>query len=102
MRHKLGSAKAALGSLTPVNTESRSSSSIERSGTIDYRENLAFLEEDWSNSSQQLLGTPSSFSSSILLDMCRCCGRADCENLEYFTRKMKKLESDTRLAAGKT
>jgi hypothetical protein len=100
MRHKLNSTKAATGPLPPVNKESRSSSTMERSSTFDFRENLALLEEDWSNSSQQT-GTASSFSSSILLDMCRCCGRADCENLEYYTRTIKKLESDTRLAAGK-
>jgi hypothetical protein len=96
MRHKLSTTKAAAGSLPPVSTESRSSSLMERSGTFDYRENLALLEEDWSNSSQQ---QPSSFNSSIL-DICRCCGRGDCENIEYYTRTIKKLESDTRLAAG--
>lgn len=71
----------------------------ERSSTLDYyQHNLAILEEDWTN--QQQLSTPSSISSS-LFDMCRCCGRQDCDNLEYFNRTMKKLESDTRLAAGK-
>lgn len=43
-----------------------------------------------------LLDTPSSISSSIY-ENCRCCGKTDCDNLELI----KKLESDTRLAAGK-
>jgi hypothetical protein len=84
--------------LLPVDIESRSQLT-ERSSTLEYQHNLAILEEDWQNSQQQL-GTPSSVSSS-LFDICRCCGRQDCENLEYFNRMMKKLESDTRLAAGK-
>lgn len=45
----------------------------------------------------QLLDTPSS----SIYEVCQCCGRPDCENLDYFTQLIKKLESDTRLAAGK-
>lgn len=61
---------------------------------------LSILDEDWSNSQQLVLGTPSSVSSS-LFEVCRCCSRQNCENLEYYNRTIKKLESDTRLAAGK-
>ncbi|KAG2194232.1 hypothetical protein INT47_005700 [Mucor saturninus] len=64
--------------------------------TLDYGHTLSLLEEDWNNQSQ--MGTPSSVSSS-LFDTCRCCGRQDCDSLEYFNRNIKKLESDTRLAA---
>lgn len=76
-----------------VNTESRVHGS-----TLDYGHTLSLLEEDWNNTTQ--MGTPSSVSSS-LFDTCRCCGRQDCDSIEYFNRNIKKLESDTRLAAGK-
>jgi hypothetical protein len=89
-------------SSTPVNNNNNESRSFtllnERSRTLDYQNNLALLEEDWNN--QQQLSTPSSVSSS-LFDICKCCGRQDCDSLEYFNRTTKKLESDTRLAAGK-
>lgn len=94
MRHR--SNPATTTPLLPVNLESRSQLN-ERSSTLEYQHNLALLEEDWQNSQQQL-GTPSSVSSS-LFDICRCCGKQDCDNLEYFNRTVKKLESDTRLAA---
>ncbi|KAI9366331.1 hypothetical protein BD770DRAFT_417241 [Pilaira anomala] len=68
---------------------SRSQSS-ESFSVSEFQQNLSMLEQDW----QQPLGTPSSITSS-LFDVCHCCGKQDCENLEY----MKKLESDTRLAA---
>lgn len=64
---------------------------------MEYR-SISILEEDWNNSQQLVLGTPSSVSSS-LFEICRCCSRQNCENLEYYNRTMKKLESDTRLAA---
>lgn len=84
-------------SSSAVNMESRLlQGSNERSSTLDYQHTLSLLEEDWNNSQ---MGTPSSVSSS-LFDICRCCGRQDCDNLEYFNRNIKKLESDTRLAAG--
>lgn len=94
MRHR--SNPTTTTPLLPVNMESRSQLN-ERSSTLEYQHNLALLEEDWQNSQQQL-GTPSSVSSS-LFDICRCCGKQDCDNLEYFNRTVKKLESDTRLAA---
>ncbi|KAL7311040.1 hypothetical protein PS15m_008856 [Mucor circinelloides] len=59
---------------------------------------MSILDEDWTNSQQLVLGTPSSVASS-LFEVCRCCSRQNCENLEYYNRTMKKLESDTRLAA---
>ncbi|KAF1805089.1 hypothetical protein FB192DRAFT_1420488 [Mucor lusitanicus] len=59
---------------------------------------MSILDEDWANSQQLALGTPSSVASS-LFEVCRCCARQNCENLEYYNRTMKKLESDTRLAA---
>ncbi|KAK4519380.1 uncharacterized protein ATC70_009615 [Mucor velutinosus] len=58
----------------------------------------SILDEDWTNSQQLVLGTPSSVASS-LFEVCRCCSRQNCEHLEYYNRTMKKLESDTRLAA---
>lgn len=98
MRHRSTISNPTTTPLLPVNIESRSQLN-ERSSTLEYQHNLALLEEDWQNSQQQL-GTPSSVSSG-LFDICRCCGKQDCENLEYFNRTVKKLESDTRLAAGK-
>lgn len=65
---------------------------------MEYR-SISILDDDWNNSQQLILGTPSSASSS-LFEICRCCSRQNCENLEYYNRTMKKLESDTRLAAG--
>ncbi|KAI8642571.1 hypothetical protein BD408DRAFT_179851 [Parasitella parasitica] len=59
---------------------------------------MSTLEEDWISNQQIVLGTPSSVSSS-LFEACRCCSRQNCENLEYYNRTMRKLESDTRLAA---
>ncbi|KAG0169727.1 hypothetical protein DFQ30_003285 [Apophysomyces sp. BC1015] len=49
--------------------------------------------EEWLNRS-----SPSS-PSSLLLESCRCCGQHDCDTLEKVNNTIKKLESDTRLAA---
>ena len=89
MRHKPAISKAV--SLPAIDLETR----VERS--LSYRHDLSILEEDWQNSSQQL-GITSSTSS---FDVCHCCGQQFCENLDYYNRTIRKLESDTRLAAGK-
>lgn len=81
-----------------VNMESRVLQGSTERTNLEYQHTLSLLEEDWNNSQ---MGTPSSVSSSSLFDTCRCCGRPDCDSLEYFNRNIKKLESDTRLAAGK-
>lgn len=49
---------------------------------------------------RDLVGTPTSSRSCSLFDVCSCCGKQNCETLEYFSKTIKKLESDTRLAAG--
>ncbi|KAL0093384.1 hypothetical protein F4703DRAFT_1789819 [Phycomyces blakesleeanus] len=36
---------------------------------------------------------------SYLLETCNCCGRNDCDSLDILNKTIKKLESDTRLAA---
>ncbi|KAG2229182.1 hypothetical protein INT48_001752, partial [Thamnidium elegans] len=95
MRHR-STINSSTKPILAVSMESRSQSN-ESCSVSDYQHNLALLEQDWSNSQQQM-GTPSSVTSS-LFDICHCCGRQDCESLEYFNRTMKKLESDTRLAA---
>ncbi|OBZ90261.1 hypothetical protein A0J61_01678 [Choanephora cucurbitarum] len=87
MRHKPAISKAV--SLPAIDLETR----VERS--LSYRHDLSILEEDWQNSSQQL-GITSSTSS---FDVCHCCGQQFCENLDYYNRTIRKLESDTRLAA---
>ncbi|KAG1383988.1 hypothetical protein G6F61_000863 [Rhizopus arrhizus] len=48
---------------------------------------------------RELIGTPTSSRSYSLFDTCACCGKNDCEALEDFNKTVKKLESDTRLAA---
>ncbi|PHZ14857.1 uncharacterized protein RHIMIDRAFT_235610 [Rhizopus microsporus ATCC 52813] len=48
---------------------------------------------------RDLVGTPTSSRSCSLFDVCNCCGKQNCETLEYFNKTIKKLESDTRLAA---
>ncbi|KAI8970192.1 hypothetical protein BDF20DRAFT_916038 [Mycotypha africana] len=68
---------------------------------------LADDRESMMNNGSQLFlldSTPSTSTSTgslFLYDsmVCRCCGRQDCDNLEYYNRKIRKLESDTRLAA---
>ncbi|KAI8386990.1 hypothetical protein BD560DRAFT_486544 [Blakeslea trispora] len=87
MRHKPSISKAI--SLPAIDLEAR----VERS--LNYRHDLSLLEEDWHNSSQQL-GVSTSTST---FDVCHCCGQQFCENLDYYNRTIRKLESDTRLAA---
>lgn len=49
---------------------------------------------------RELIGTPTS-SQNYNFDTCACCGNQECDTLEDYNKTIKKLECDTRLAAGK-
>lgn len=81
---------------TTVNTDT-TNTTIDTSAAF-----LPSIEEslqDWL--SRSIPDTPSS-SVSWLLDTCRCCNQNECENLETISNTIRKLESDARLAAGKS
>lgn len=74
---------------TTINTEST---------TVDFLPSIEESLQDWL--SRSIPDTPSS-SVSWLLDTCRCCNQNECENLETLSSAIRKLEGDSRLAAGK-
>lgn len=93
-RTRVNSRATTLPSLsnTTINTENTAVTTTEFLPSIE--ESL----QDWLTRS--IPDTPSS-SVSWLLDTCRCCNRNECENLETLSSAMRKLEADSRLAAGK-
>ncbi|KAI7908057.1 uncharacterized protein BX663DRAFT_492832 [Cokeromyces recurvatus] len=92
-------------------TISLSASKLEsRSNVFDYHDtnSTTFIGEgtidDYQinnilSSCSPSLVSPSSSINNSLFEICRCCGKQDCESLDYFNRVVKKLETDTRLAA---
>ncbi|GAA5809243.1 hypothetical protein MFLAVUS_002648 [Mucor flavus] len=75
---------------TTINTEST---------TVDFLPSIEESLQDWL--SRSIPDTPSS-SVSWLLDTCRCCNQNECENLETLSSAIRKLEGDSRLAAGQS
>lgn len=72
---------------------------------LDLTSYLPSMEEslqDWlTRNIPDTAGNSPSSLSSLLHDACPCCGKHDCEHMETLYKTMRKLESDTRLAAGK-
>ncbi|KAI8341061.1 hypothetical protein BC941DRAFT_346817 [Chlamydoabsidia padenii] len=77
--------------------------SVSSSTGVDLSFYLPSMEEslqDWltRNIPDTANNSPSSLSS-LLHEACPCCGKHDCEHMEKLYKTMRKLESDTRLAA---
>ncbi|KAI9483514.1 MAG: hypothetical protein EXX96DRAFT_477915 [Benjaminiella poitrasii] len=87
-------------------TVSLPTSNLEsRSTVFDYQatNSTTFIAEEYRthsiSSSSPSLVSPSSSINNSLFEICHCCGKQDCESLDYFNQLIKKLETDTRLAA---
>jgi hypothetical protein len=92
-------------SFLPQDSSSTVAASALSSADLNLSSYLPSMEEslqDWlaRNIPDTANNSPSSLSS-LLHEACPCCGKHDCEHMETLYKTMRKLESDTRLAAGK-
>ncbi|CAO3597825.1 unnamed protein product [Absidia cylindrospora] len=77
------------------------STTTSSSTTVDLSSYLPFMEEslqEWLSRNIPESNSPSPLYS-MLHEACPCCGKHDCEHMETLYKTMRKLESDTRLAA---
>jgi hypothetical protein len=82
--------------IPPVNRESRSDISHFDNSVRSSSQSVSM--DDWNSIYSQQMDTSVS---NNLYDVCQCCKKPDCDNLNYVNQLIRKLESDTRLAAGK-
>lgn len=92
---KPNTARSSTVSIPPLNMEFRPPMSHFESSS-----GHSISIEEWNSIYSQQIDSSSSLSNS-LHDVCQCCGKSNCSNLDYFNQIIRKLESDTRLAAGK-
>ncbi|ORZ25550.1 hypothetical protein BCR42DRAFT_314630 [Absidia repens] len=77
------------------------STTTSSSTTVDLSSYLPSMEEslqEWLSRNIPESNSPSPLYS-MLHEACPCCGKHDCEHMETLYNTMRKLESDTRLAA---